>query len=220
LIAREKKAREQETRAKRVREFRQLHRDGIFIIPNPWDAGSAKILASMGYKALATTSAGYSYSRGVPDSTLTLQQTLVNCREIVAATTLPVSADLENGYGPSPEQVKETVRAAAEAGLAGGSIEDASGDPDSPIYDLEHACERISAAVEARAGLEGDFVLTARAENYLYGKPDIDDTIARLKRFEEAGADVLYERFFSCCRGNPGQRNIRFFRKFTFFPPV
>lgn len=175
------------------RAFRALHEaEGAFVIPNPWDVGTAKLLASLGFKALATTSAGYAFSRGLADGAIDFDQMIAHCREIVAATPLPVSADLENGKGDSPESAAETVLAAEAAGLAGCSLEDATGDPANPIYDFSLAVERVTAAVEAARSLKRDFVLTARAENFLHGRPDLDDTIRRLQAFEKAGADVLY----------------------------
>lgn len=171
--------------------FRKLH-ETTFIIPNPWDIGTAKLLASLGFKALATTSAGYAFSRGLPDGGVAFDAVIQHCKEIVGATDLPVSADLENGKGDSPDSAAETVFAAAKVGLAGCSIEDYSGDPAKPIYDLKLAVERVSAAVEAARSLDRDFVLTARAENLLRGVNDLDDTIRRLQAFEKAGADVLY----------------------------
>ena len=173
--------------------FKTLHqRSGAFIMPNPWDAGSARILASMGFEALATTSAGYAFSVGRRDSVAGLSRTeiLENARAIVAASNLPVSADLEDGFGAAPETCAETVRLASEVGLVGGSIEDATGNPDDPIYSLEAATERVRAAAETAEGK--GFVLTGRAENFLWGRPDLGDTIARLQAFSEAGADVLY----------------------------
>lgn len=176
-----------------ARRFRALHeRSGAFIIPNPWDAGSARLLAHLGFEALATTSMGYAFSLGQRDGSLTRAQTLENAAAIVTATELPVSADLENGFGDAPEEAAKTIRAAAAVGLVGGSIEDATGRADDPIYPLELAVERVRAAVEAARALPFPFTLTARAENYLHGRPDLKDTIARLERFREAGADVLY----------------------------
>jgi len=173
--------------------FRDLHeRDRPFVIPNPWVVGSARVLASMGFEALATTSAGYAFSQGMPEGVLGRDQVLSHCRDMVNATDLPVSADLEKGFGDDPETVSETVRLAAETGLAGCSIEDSSGDPSAPIFDRALAKERIVAAVETARALPNDFVLTARSENFLHGRPDLDDTIARLQDFEDAGADVLY----------------------------
>jgi 2-methylisocitrate lyase-like PEP mutase family enzyme len=173
--------------------FRDLHYgDAPFIIPNPWDIGTAKLLASCGFKALATTSAGYAFSRGQPDGSVGFDTMIQHCREIVAATDLPVSADLERGKGDSPDSAAETIFAAEAAGLAGCSIEDHTGDPAKPIYDFKLAVERVAAAVDAARALKRDFVFTARAENFLWNRPDIDDTIRRLQAFEVAGADVLY----------------------------
>lgn len=175
--------------------FRALH-DGLgaFVIPNPWDAGTARILEALGFEALATTSAGLAFSLGRRDGqgAVSRDEALANARLIVDATSLPVSADLENGYGDEPEAAAETIRLAAEVGLVGGSIEDATGDAARPIYDLDQATERIAAAVEAARSLPLPFTLTARAENFLHGRPDLDDTIRRLQAFEAAGADVLY----------------------------
>jgi 2-methylisocitrate lyase-like PEP mutase family enzyme len=173
--------------------FKQLHeRPGAFVIPNPWNAGSAKILASLGFEALATTSSGYAFSAGHRDSVseITRQGVLDNAREIAEATDLPVSADLLNGFGDSPEACAETITLAAEAGLAGGSIEDSTDDEGQPIFEFGLAVERVAAAVEAARGR--NFLLTARAENFLHGRPDLNDTIRRLQAFEAAGADVLY----------------------------
>ena len=173
--------------------FRALHEGpGAFVIPNPWDVGTAKLLAHLGFRALATTSAGYAFSRGLPDGGVSFDEMIDHCRELVAATDLPVSADLENGKGDSPESAAETVFAAAKVGLVGCSIEDFSGAPGKPIYDFDLAVERVAAAVEVARSLKRDFVFTARAENLLRGVDDIDDTIRRLQAFEKAGADVLY----------------------------
>lgn len=173
--------------------FRQLHeRPGAFIIPNPWDVGSARILAALGFPALATTSAGMAFSLGVAEGTVGRDATLHHYRSIVAATPLPVSADLEKGFGDSPASAAETIRSAADLGLAGCSLEDHTGRPHAPIYDFALAVERIAAAAEARRALPRDFVLTARCENFLWSRPDLDDTIRRLQAFEAAGADVLY----------------------------
>lgn len=181
------------TQAERGRIFRALHeRDRAFIIPNPWNAGTARLLAHLGFEALATTSMGYAFSLGRTDGSLGREETLKGAAEIVGATDLPVSADLENGFGEAPEAAAETIRLAAAEGLVGGSIEDATGRPDHPIYELRHAVERVRAAVEAARALPFKFTLTARAENFLHGRPDIKDTIARLQAFQEAGADVLY----------------------------
>lgn len=173
--------------------FRALHQEtGAFIIPNPWDSGTARILAAMGFRALATTSAGMAFSRGVPDGQVSREDTLEHCRTIVEATALPVSADLEKGFGDSPESVAETIGAAAQVGLAGCSIEDYTNRKDDPIFDFGLAVERIEAAAQACRALPHDFVLTARCENFMCGRPDLDDTIKRLQAFEKAGADVLY----------------------------
>lgn len=173
--------------------FRALHRaPGAFVIPNPWDVGSARLLAALGFSALATTSAGLAYAHGLRDGGISTAAALDHCRALVAATPLPVSADLERGFGDDPDSVAATIRAAAAVGLAGCSIEDHTGRRDRPIYDFGAAVERIAAAAEACRGLPGDFVLTARCENFLWGRPDLDDTIGRLVAFERAGADVLY----------------------------
>ncbi|WP_421914738.1 isocitrate lyase/PEP mutase family protein [Mesorhizobium sp.] len=171
--------------------FRDLHAS-TFVMPNPWDIGTTKLLGSFGFKALATTSAGFAFSRGLPDGAVTFEAMIHHCREVTAATGLPVSADLERGKGDSATSAAETIFAAEAAGLAGCSIEDHGDDPDRPIYDFSHAVERVAAAAEAARALKHDFVFTARAENFLWGKPDIDDTIRRLQAFEKAGADVLY----------------------------
>jgi 2-methylisocitrate lyase-like PEP mutase family enzyme len=181
------------TQAERGQAFRALHeRDGAFIIPNPWDVGTARILAHLGFEALATTSMGYAFSIGRQDNTLGRDQTLAYASAMAAATDLPVSADLENGFGDAPEVAAETIRLAAAAGVVGGSIEDATGRSDRPIYELDHAVERIRAAVAAAHALPFAFTLTARAENYLHGRPDLKDTIQRVQAYQEAGADVLY----------------------------
>jgi 2-methylisocitrate lyase-like PEP mutase family enzyme len=180
---------------RRAVALRDLHAGpGTFVIPNPWDAGSARILAGLGFRALATTSAGLAFGLARPDGhgRLRRPEVLDNARAIVSATDLPVSADLESGYGATPAQVAETIRLAAEAGLVGGSVEDATGDPEDPIRPLTDATERVTAAIEAARKLPFPFAVTARAENFLYGRPDLDDTIARLRAFEAAGADVLF----------------------------
>lgn len=185
----------EETTAGNAELFHALHQRGrIFVLPNPWDIGTAKILAALGFEALATTSAGYAFSRGRADwvGEVSRDEALAHAREIVQATPLPVSADLENGFGESPETVAETVRLAASMGLAGCTIEDTSGNPEEPIYDKSLAIERIAAGAEAVAGLGRRFLLTARAENHLHGRPDLDDTIERLAGYEAVGADVLY----------------------------
>jgi 2-methylisocitrate lyase-like PEP mutase family enzyme len=181
------------TRQEKYQVFRALHqRPGAFVIPNPWDAGSAKILAALGFEALATTSAGCAFTKGHLDSApeVTREMILQNAKEIVDATSLPVSADLQNGFGHSPNICAETIRLAAAVGLTGGSIEDATGDAKNPIYDFQLATERVAAAAEAAHASQ--FLLTARAENFLHGRPDLDDTIRRLQSFSKAGADVLY----------------------------
>jgi 2-methylisocitrate lyase-like PEP mutase family enzyme len=179
-------------KAKAAAFYALHHGPKAFIIPNPWDPGSARLLAHLRFKALATTSMGYAFSIGQRDGTLTREQTFANAADLASATDLPVSADLENGFGDSPEEVAETIKLTAATGIIGGSIEDASGNPDAPIYDIGLAVERIEAAVAAAKALPYKFTLTARAENYLHGRPDLDDTIKRLQAFEKAGADVLY----------------------------
>jgi len=173
--------------------FKALHaRPGAFVIPNPWNAGTARMLETLGFEALATTSAGLGFAIGRLNSAGAFgrDEILENAREIVDATALPVSADLEDGFGPTPEDVAATIEGAVSVGLVGGSIEDASGDLVAPIYDFSRAVERVAAAVEACR--DRAFLLTARAENYLHGRPDLEDTIRRLQAFEAAGADVLY----------------------------
>jgi 2-methylisocitrate lyase-like PEP mutase family enzyme len=173
--------------------FRELHnRDHAFIIPNPWDIGTARLLAYLGFEALATTSAGYAFSLGRRDNTVGRDQMMVHVREIASAIDLPVSADLENGFGDDPETAAETIRLAGDTGLVGGSIEDSTARPEHPIYDFELAVERVRAAAEAAHSLPFPFTLTARAENYLCGRPDLADTIRRLQAYQEAGADVLF----------------------------
>ncbi|MCP1843338.1 2-methylisocitrate lyase-like PEP mutase family enzyme [Bradyrhizobium sp. USDA 4524] len=179
------------TQADKAARFRELHqRPGTFIIPNPWDAGTAKLLASMGFEALATTSLGLANTLG--RSTVSLDEIIENCRVIAEATDLPVNADLEKCGADMPKLAAEAIRFAAEAGAVGGSIEDSTGDPQRPIYDFTLAVERVQAAVEAARALPFPFTLTARAENFLHGRKDLDDTIKRLQAFEAAGADVLY----------------------------
>jgi 2-methylisocitrate lyase-like PEP mutase family enzyme len=170
--------------------FRALHEGALFIIPNPWDAGSAKVLAALGFEALATTSSGFAFTLGRLDGEATLDEVVAHVRALADATTLPLSVDLENGYGPEPEDAASAVARAAEAGAVGGSIEDY--DPRGHIYALEHAAERVAAACAAARRLEFPFTLTARAENHIRGNPDLDDTITRLQAYERAGADVLY----------------------------
>ena len=183
------------TQAEKAVRFQALHQGPeVLVIANPWDAGTARILTALGFSALSTTSAGLAFILGRRDGmgSVTRDDALANARSIVEATPLPVAADLENGYGPSPEAAAETIRLAADAGLVGGSIEDASGDPENPIYEFEHSVERIHAAVTAARAVPFPFTLVARAENYLHGRPNLDDTIRRLQAFEAAGADVLY----------------------------
>jgi 2-methylisocitrate lyase-like PEP mutase family enzyme len=171
-------------------DFRALHDGEAFIIPNPWDAGSAKVLEALGFKALASTSSGFAFTLGRRDGKATLDEVLEHIRVLDRSTSLPVSVDLENGYGPEPEAAASAIARAAEAGAVGGSIEDY--DPRGEIYGLQHAIERMTAASEAAARLGFPFTLTGRAENHIRGTPDLDDTIARLQAFERAGADVLY----------------------------
>ena len=181
--------------AEKAKRFQAIHeRPGAFVIPNPWDAGTARILAGLGFEALTTTSAGLAFTLGRRDGdgSVTREDALANAKAIVDATDLPVAADLEHGYGDSPEAAAETIRMAAEVGLVGASIEDATGDRERPIDDFPRAVERVAAAAEAARALPFPFMFVARAENYLHGRPDLDDTIHRLQAFEKAGADVLY----------------------------
>ena len=181
------------TQTEKGHVFQLLHNGkGAFIIPNPWDVGTACLLARMGFKALASTSMGYAFSIGKCDNTVDRGSIIAHIAAIASASDLPVSADLENGFGDGPAVVAETIRLAAAAGVVGGSIEDASGRADHPIYEKEHAAERIRAAAEAARSLPFTFTLTGRAENYLHGRPDLRDTISRLQAYQEAGADVLY----------------------------
>jgi 2-methylisocitrate lyase-like PEP mutase family enzyme len=181
------------TQAEKGLTFRALHlRDEAFIIPNPWDVGTARLLAHLGFVALATTSAGYAFSVGRRDNTIGREEMMAHVSAIASATDLPVSADLENGYGDTPEMAAQAIKFAAEAGLVGGSIEDVSGRADGAVYELGHAADRIRAAAEVVRNLPFRFTLTARAENYLVGSPDLKDTITRLQAYQEAGADVLY----------------------------
>jgi len=181
------------TQADQAKRFLALHRAGEpLLIPNPWDLGSARLLASLGFEALATTSSGFAATLGRNDGAVSRDEAIVHAAVIVAATDLPVSADLENGFADAPAGVAETMRMSIEVGLAGASVEDFTGRADDPIYDIGLAAERIAAAAEAAHGGPGRLVLTARAENYLHGRPDLADTIARLQAFQEAGADVLY----------------------------
>jgi 2-methylisocitrate lyase-like PEP mutase family enzyme len=184
------------TQLQKGERFAALHaRPGAFVIPNPWDAGSARILAALGFEALTTTSAGLSFMLGKRDGegTVTRDETLANAKLVVDATDLPVAADLENGFGHAPEAAAETIRLAGErAGLVGGSIEDATGEAERPIYDFHHAVERVAAAVEAARALPFRFMLVGRAEGLRFARPDLDDVIKRLQAFEAAGADVLF----------------------------
>lgn len=177
----------------RSERFRALHeREGAFVIPNPWDAGSARVLAGLGFEALATTSSGLAFTFGRSDGAVSRDEHLAHIRSLVSATSLPVSADLENCYADDPVEAAETIRLASEAGASGCSIEDFSGHPGGHIYDFDHAVERVAASVEVARALPIPFVLTARAENLIRGRDDLDDTILRLQAFEKAGADVLY----------------------------
>ncbi|MBW8760259.1 MAG: isocitrate lyase/phosphoenolpyruvate mutase family protein [Burkholderiales bacterium] len=178
--------------AARRRAFRDLHAAGCFVIPNPWDAGSARYLASLGFKALASTSSGFAWSHAQADGAMTRDAVLAHLREIVAATDLPVNADFESGYGATPKEVADSVRLALDTGVAGLSIEDSTGDPGRPIHDLPEALARLRAAREAIDGAGGDTLLVGRAENFLHGRPDLADTVARLRAYAEAGADCLY----------------------------
>ena len=184
-----------DTQLQKALAFQALHqRDKLLVLPNPWDAGSAKILAALGFEALATTSAGLAFALGRPDGEgqVSREETLANARAIVAATALPVAADLENGFADDPQGCADTLLQAAACGLVGGSIEDASGRVDAPIYPLEQAVERIRASVAAVRSLPFPFTLCARAENFLHGREDLADTLRRLQAYAEAGADVLY----------------------------
>ncbi len=189
---------------RKATDFRALHEGDAFIIPNPWDAGSAKVLEALGFKALASTSSGFAFTLGRVDGGATLDEVLEHVRVLDRSTSLPVSVDLENGYGPEPEAAASTIARAAAAGAVGGSIEDY--DPQGRIYSLEHSVERVAAASEGARGLSFPFMLTARAENHIRGNPDLYDTIARLQAYERAGADVLYA---------PGLRNCDEIRAVT-----
>lgn len=185
------------TQAEKASAFQALHqRQGAFIIPNPWDIGTARILAHLGFEALATTSMGYAFSIGKCDTAVGREKMIEHVGAITSATKIPVSADLENGFGDAPEAAAKTIRMAANAGAVGGSIEDsrnsAADRATNPVYEIAHAADRIRAAAEAVRGMAFPFTLTARAENYLHGRPDLRDTIARLQAYQEAGADVLY----------------------------
>ena len=181
------------TQADKARAFKALHDGpGLFVIPNPWDGASAKILAAQGFKALTTTSAGLAFVLGKPDGGVTREQSLWNAKLIVDSVELPVAADLENGFGHRPEDAAETIRQVASVGLVGGSIEDATGAADKPIYEFNQAVERVAAAAEAAHRLDFPFMFVARAEGFLHGQPDLDEIIRRLQAFEKAGADVLF----------------------------
>lgn len=174
-------------------EFVELHKNGnCFIIPNPWDIGSARLLQHLGFKALASTGAGFAFSKGKSDLSINARDMLPHLAELATATDLPVSADLQNGFGDAPTDVAQTIIEVAKTGIVGGSIEDASGRTENPIYDIGFAAERIQCAAEAAKSLGFKFTLTARAENYLYARPDVKDTIRRLQAYQEAGADVLF----------------------------
>jgi 2-methylisocitrate lyase-like PEP mutase family enzyme len=192
------------TQADKARAFRALHeRKKLFVIPTPWDGASAKLLASQGFEALTTTSAGLAFVLGKPDNAVSREESLWNARLIVDNVDIPVAADLETGFGHRPEDAAETIRAAAAIGLVGGSIEDATGDPAHPIYDFGLAVERVAAAAEAARALDFPFTFVARAENFLHGRKDLDDTLKRLQAYEKAGADVLF------APGLPGIEAIR-----------
>jgi 2-methylisocitrate lyase-like PEP mutase family enzyme len=178
------------TQAERARRFEALHQGAPFVIPNPWDVGSARVLEALGFEALATTSSGFAFTLGRLDGNVTLDEVIAHVKALVAATDLPISVDLENGYGADPGHAAVAVTRTTEAGAVGGSIEDY--DAAGHLYELSHAVERVAAAAEAAHGLGWPFMLTARAENHIRGNPDLDDTIARLQAFEEVGADVLY----------------------------
>ncbi len=178
--------------ADRRRTFRQLHEAGCFVIPNPWDIGSARMLQGVGFKALATTSSGFAWSQGHPDNGITRDMALAHLHEIVAATEVPVNADFESGFASDAKGVAASVRLAVETGVAGLSIEDSTGDAANPLYPLDIACDRMRAARKAIDSAGGDVLLIGRAECFLVGRPDIDETIARLKAYAQAGADCLY----------------------------
>jgi 2-methylisocitrate lyase-like PEP mutase family enzyme len=179
------------TQQEKGEAFRALHEGDPFVIPNPWDAGSARMLEGLGFKALATTSGGFAFTLGRADSTVTLEEITAHVTSLADATEIPVSVDLENGYGPAPESAAEAITGAALAGAVGGSIEDYDRDEER-LYEVEEAAERVAAAVEAARALDFPFTLTARAENHLRGRPEIEETIARLQAYDRAGADVLY----------------------------
>jgi 2-methylisocitrate lyase-like PEP mutase family enzyme len=174
------------------RAFRELHESGCFVIPNPWDVGTTRYLQHLGFPALATTSGGFAFSRGLPDGAVPRDMMLAHIREIVDATDLPVNADYQSGYGSTPDEVVDSVRLCVETGVAGLSIEDSTGDPDRPLYDIDQAVERVSAARRAIDESGPDVMLIGRAENFFVGRPDLDDTLARLTAYADAGADCLY----------------------------
>ena len=178
------------TQQERAAAFRSLHAGEPFVIPNPWDAGSARVMEELGFQALATTSSGFAFTLGRRDGQVTLDEVVTHVRALCGASGLPVSVDLENGFGPEPSDAASAIQRVAEAGAVGGSIEDYSGD--AGIYEIGEAVERVTAAVEAARALDFPFTLTARAENHIRGNPDLDDTIARLQAYEQAGADVIY----------------------------
>ena len=181
------------SQAEKSSTFVELHAPGnCFVIPNPWDAGSARMLEALGFRALAGTSAGFAFSKAKTDATIDVREMLPHLAELAAATDLPLSADLQDGFGPAPDDAARTIVEAAAAGVVGGSIEDATGDPAEPLYDIGLAAERIRAAAEAARGCGFKFMLTARAENFLVGRPSLGDTIRRLQAYQEAGADVLF----------------------------
>jgi 2-methylisocitrate lyase-like PEP mutase family enzyme len=180
------------TIAEKRAAFRELHRSGCFVLPNPWDAGSARYLQTLGFQALATTSSGFAWSTGHADNSLPRDAILAHLRDIVGATDLPVNADFENGFGRDPAEVAESVRLAVETGVAGLSIEDSTGDAAAPLFPIDVAVSRLSAARRAIDATSGDTLLVGRAENFVAGRPNLDDAIARLKAYSEAGADCLY----------------------------
>ncbi len=180
------------TQAAKAAEFAALHEAGCFVIPNPWDIGSARILAGLGFAALTTTSAGFARANGVPDYNVTHDMVMIHARALTQATDLPIAADLEDGFGPNPDDCAETIRRAAASGLVGGSIEDWTGNAADPIHEIKHAADRIRAASEAARALPFKFTLVGRCENHLRGKIDLNDTIKRLQAYQDAGANVLF----------------------------
>jgi 2-methylisocitrate lyase-like PEP mutase family enzyme len=178
--------------ADKRRTFRKLHESGCFVIPNPWDVGSARYLQGLGFKALATTSAGFAFSKGFPDGQFSRDLALAHCRELAEATDVPLNVDYEGGYADDPDGVAESVRLCVETGIAGLSIEDSTGDPNKPLYDFDLALARVKAARGAIDKAGGDVVFTARTEGFIRGRPDLDETLRRLKAFAAAGADCLY----------------------------